>query len=177
MGIIVDNNITYSYAGRVQVYNNISYNNGGPGISVYHSQHVDIFNNTTYKNDLSATEPAPFQAHTGGGEITLLNSNDARVLNNITYGSSSVPMIRTGTTSVTNLVWDYNILFNGIGAAPLGAHDLVLNPLFVSSPPFNFHLQKGSPAIGSGTSILAPRYDFAGSPRPGGNMDRGAYRK
>lgn len=117
MGIIIDNNITYSYTGRVQVYNNISYNNGGPGISVYHSQHVDIFNNTTYENDISATMSAPFQAHTAGGEITLLNANDARVLNNISYGSASVPMIRTGLTTVTGLVWDYNILFNGIGAA------------------------------------------------------------
>ena len=175
-GIIVDNNKSSKYSGRIQIYNNITYNNGGAGIFVGGSQHVDIFNNTTYKNNMSATEPAPFTAHTSGGEIALSNSTDVRVLNNINYGSSSVPMIYTGISSNTGLLWDYNILFNGIGAAPRGAHDLALNPLFVPSPPFNFHLQTGSPAIGSGTSILVPKYDFDGNLRSTSSVDRGAYR-
>src|SRR5262249_39139566 len=68
-GIIVDNNITAGYTGRIQLYNNIIYNNGLAAISTYHSQHVDIFNNTTYENNVSATEPAPFQARATGGEI------------------------------------------------------------------------------------------------------------
>lgn len=177
MGIILDDNITYGYTGRTKIYNNIIYNNGGPAISANHSQHVDIVNNTTYKNNLSATEPAPFTEHPYGGEITLLNSSDARVLNNINYGSSSVQMFFGSLSSVPNLVWDYNILFNGIGAAPRGPHDLAVNPLFVSSPPFNFHLQPGSPAIGSGTSMLAPPYDFNGNLRLTGSVDRGAYRR
>jgi hypothetical protein len=176
-GIIVDNNITAGYTGRTQLYNNIIYNNGLAAISTYHSQHVDIFNNTTYENNVSATEPAPFQSRTTGGEITLLNATDIRVLNNINYGSASVPMTFACNSTATKLTWDYNILFNGIGAAPQGAHDLVLNPLFVSSPPFNFHLQKRSPAIGSGTSILVPQYDFDGKPRSPTNVDRGAYRR
>jgi hypothetical protein len=175
-GIIVDSNKSSGYNGRIQIYNNITYNNGGPGIAVHASQHVDIFNNTTYKNNISATEPVPFTAHTAGGEITATNSNDVRVLNNINYGNSSVPMIYAGLTSVTSLVWDYNILFNGIGAAPRGVHDLAVNPLFVPSPPFNFHLQTGSPAIGSGTSALVPKYDFDGNLRSSGSVDRGAYR-
>ena len=175
-GIIVDSNKAVSYNGRIRIYNNITYNNGGPGIGVNRSQHVDIFNNTTYKNNISATEPAPFTAHTAGGEITATQSNDIRVLNNINYGSSSVPMIYAGLTSVTSLVWDYNILFNGIGAAARGAHDLAVNPLFVPSPPFNFHLQTGSPAKGSGTSMLVPKYDFDGNLRSTSSVDRGAYR-
>jgi hypothetical protein len=122
-------------------------------------------------------EPAPFTAHTSGGEIALNGSNDVRVLNNINYGSPSVPIIYGGITSVTGLLWDYNMLFNGIGAAPLGAHDLALDPLFVPAPPFNFHLQTGSPAIGSGTAILAPKYDFDGHPRSTTKIDRGAYRR
>jgi len=175
-GIIVDSNKFSSYRGRLEIYNNLTYNNGGPGIAVTRSQHVDIFNNTTYKNNISATEPPPFTAHTSGGEITLFQSNDVRVLNNINYGSSSVPMMYPGLTSVTSLVWDYNILFNGIDSAPRGAHDLVLNPLFVPSPPFNFHLQTRSPAIGSGTSTLVPKYDFDGDLRSTSSVDRGAYR-
>ena len=35
-----------------------------------------------------------------------------------------------------------------------------------------------SPAVGSGTSNLAPTTDFAGNPRPGSNgYDRGAYQQ
>jgi hypothetical protein len=174
-GIIVDSNTNNNYSGRVSIYNNITYNNGGPGIAVTHSQHVDIYNNTTYMNNISATEPAPFTAHTNGGEIYLDQSNDVRVLNNISYGSPSVPIISLNNL-VTGLVWDYNILFNGVGAAPRGAHDLAVNPLFVPSPPFNLHLQTGSPAIGSGTSTLVPKYDLDGILRSTSSVDRGAYR-
>jgi hypothetical protein len=53
---------------------------------------------------------------------------------------------------------------------------LALNPLFVPSPPFNFHLQTGSPAIGSGTSTLVPKYDLDGNLRSTSSVDRGAYR-
>jgi hypothetical protein len=174
-GIIVDSNKAVGYNGRIRIYNNITYNNGGPGIAINKSQHVDIFNNTTYKNNISATEPAPYMAHTAGGEITATGSSDVRVINNISYGTSSVPMIYAGLTSVSSLVWDYNLLFNGVGAAPRGAHDLVVNPLFVSSPPFNFHLQTGSPAKGTGTTMLVPTYDFDGNPRSTGSVTRGAY--
>jgi hypothetical protein len=85
-------------------------------------------------------------------------------------------MIYAGLSSVTGLVWDYNILFGGSGAAPRGAHDLAVNPLFVPSPPFNFHLQTGSPARGSGTSALVPKYDFDGNLRSTSSVVRGAYR-
>ena len=47
-GIIVDSNISAGYSGRIAILNNITYNNGGPGITVSGSQHVDIYNNTTY---------------------------------------------------------------------------------------------------------------------------------
>ena len=84
-------------------------------------------------------------------------------------------MIYEGITSVTELLWDYNIMFNGVDAKPMGEHDLVLDPLFVKPMAFDFHLQAGSPAVGSGTSKLAPSEDFAGRPRPAGKVDRGAY--
>ena len=57
-------------------------------------------------------------------------------------------------------------MFNGAGAKAIGAHDLVLDPLFVEPAIFDFHLQGSSPAVGSGTSRLAPREDIAGNPRP-----------
>jgi hypothetical protein len=174
-GIIVDSNKSTGYTGRIAILNNIAYNNGGPGISVTQSQHVDIYNNTTYINNISANETGPLKANTYGGEITATGSSDVRVLNNINYGNPSVPMMYRGLASVTGLVWDYNILFNGIGATPRGAHDLVANPLFVPAPPFNFHLQAGSPAIGTGTTALAHKYDLDDNLSSPTRVDRGAY--
>ena len=49
--------------------------------------------------------------------------------------------------------------------------------MFVNPGSADFQLQAGSPAIGAGTSNLAPATDFAGNPRPtpGGGFDIGAY--
>jgi hypothetical protein len=176
-GIIVDNNIAAGYTGRVKVFNNVIYSNGNRAISTYHSQHVDVFNNTTFENTQSATEPAPFNdpGTLSGSEIGTLNANDIRVENNILYGNSAVPMYSTTADNATKFTWDYNLLYNGKGAKPIGSHDLVANPKFVTSPPFNFHLQTGSPAINTGTTTLLPTLDFDGRTRAP-NADRGAYR-
>jgi len=174
-GIVVDSNKAKGYHGRVLIYNNIAYNNGGPGILSTRSQHVDVVNNTTYHNNISASAPAPYTGHPGGGEVAISISNDARVYNNAMYGSSGVPVIYAAqTSSSTNVTWDYNLLFGGTDKAGLGAHDLLKNPMFVS-PTSNFHLQSGSPAKYSGTSTLAPKVDFDGVSRPSGSISRGAY--
>ena len=69
-------------------------------------------------NNISAKEPSPFTAHTNSGELSALQSSNVNVVNNIIYGSPNVPMTPAGLTSVTNLYWDYNIMFNGVGANP-----------------------------------------------------------
>ena len=175
-GIIVDSNKAYGYHGRVLIDNNIAYNNGGPGIEVFQSQHVDVVNNTTFKNNISAAEPAPFQAHTYGGEIAISSANDVNVLNNIMYGSAGLPVIYPAmVTSTTNLNWNYNLLFGGTETKGLGTRDLLADPLFRSADTLDFHLQDSSPAKKSGTSTLAPRDDFDGVSRPKRGVSRGAY--
>ena len=174
-GIIVDSNVDAAFGGRVRIYNNVSYNNGGPGIEVYRSQHVDVMNNTTYMNNVSASAPAPYTAHTAGGEIAISQSNDVIIANNVIYGTAGVPVIYGGITSVTKLYWDYNLMFNGDGSKAMGAHDLIVDPLFVGSASFDFHLDGSSPALGNGTPAFSPDHDIEFNPRPRGSASRGAY--
>ena len=174
-GIIVDSNKATGYHGRISIYNNIAYGNGGPGIEVLGSQHVDVFNNTTYVNNKSADEPSPYTGHASGGEILVSQSTDVNVANNILYGNPDVPLLYTGKTANTVFYWDYNLYFSGIGAKVDSAHDLVGDPLFQNGPGYDFHLLSGSPALNSGTSGFMPKDDFDGISRGTGSPSRGPY--
>jgi len=57
-GIIIDSHNIFSYAGRVLVQNNLIYNNGGSGIHTPRSHHVDIINNTAFRNSKPNAAPA-----------------------------------------------------------------------------------------------------------------------
>lgn len=82
--------------------------------------------------------------------------------------------------------WDYNVVYDvkiGDGLEPLGAHDILGNPLFQNDDleHFDGHLTRGSPAVDTGLPVgdldgRVPDLDLAGNPRPsGGAVDRGAY--
>jgi hypothetical protein len=177
-GLIIDSNNysqTGGYQGRTLIWNNIAYNNGGPGIEVFQSSHVDAINNTTYGNNTSASETGGLQAHTSGGEISVSKTTDVKVENNIMYANSNVPLVYAGQANNASFIWDFNLLFGGINTVALGSHDKVANPLFVS-PTSNFHLQSGSPAIGMGNSGFEPSPDFDSNARTVGIDDAGAYK-
>jgi len=175
-GIIIDvNQYPYNqttvtnkpYTGRTLVENNLSYNNGGSGIHAYKADYVDIINNTSYGNGTVV----------GYGEIFAGDSKDVKIINNIMYA-------RTGgkcneNTRNTNVVYDFNIYFNGTTAV-LGANDKRLNPLFVllSVDPLtaNFSINLASPAADAGTKSIYAAKDIKGVTRPlGVNVDCGAY--
>lgn len=178
-GIIVDSNIRNSpptgYSGRIEIYNNIIYNNGGWGLVDAFSQHVDIYNNTTWHNGLSVFDP---RYAATGGEIGLNKADDVRVWNNILFASTGGVVISPGFPTITNYTWDYNLMFNGItptlGTAPIGPHDIVADPQFTTwmLPPAAFKVQEGSPAFNRGSAV--PPTDFANLPRQ--RPDIGAYR-
>ncbi len=158
------------YNGRTLVVNNISFNNGGSGIHAYASEHVDIVNNTAY---LNSRFPALNYAN-----IAATESSDAYVLNNVSY-------VRAGEPTNWNyrnrrVTYDYNIYYNGLAPETMGRHDLIADPQFVnpSTDPAvaDFHVQRTSPAIDSGTAQKAPNTDYDGVLRPQGAwFDRGAY--
>jgi parallel beta-helix repeat protein len=157
------------YTGRTLVANNIVFNNGGSGIHSYMSEHVDIVNNTAYLNS---------RVLSNYGAIFANNSNDVKILNNILYAGAGKAI--NSNNSNSNVIYDYNLYFGGNKPVVVGLHDLISDPKFVNPSidpaTANFHLQQGSPAIDSGTSIATLRDDIEGNSRPkGSRYDRGAY--
>ncbi|MFI7287880.1 right-handed parallel beta-helix repeat-containing protein [Streptomyces anulatus] len=157
------------YQGRVLVANNLSYNNGGSGIHSYKSQHVDIVNNTAYKNGRSPRMESY-------ANIFAHDSTDVRLLNNIAYGR---PGQATNSKSRNvDVTYDYNIYFGGKAPEVKGPNDIVSDPKLTNpgtGAEADFRLSKGSPAIGSGTPFAAVTTDLTEAPRSGGAPDRGAY--
>ncbi|HEY6448696.1 MAG TPA: choice-of-anchor Q domain-containing protein [Acidobacteriaceae bacterium] len=184
-GIIVDTNRNSAYqasigippyTGRTLIDNNVIYGNGSAAIEAFESDHVDVVNNSTYNDVLNANV-------SGRGEMNLNEASDVNVINNIFYASAGQnPAVVCCNAS--SLLFDYNVYFNGTNKGMTsGAHDVTGNPLYVdpadaSRLDVQLSLSPGSPALGSGTSNLAPATDFLGHPRPGPDgYDRGAYQQ
>ena len=190
--IIIDSNLNSSYisggapsspyppySGRTLIANNVIYGNGSSAIEIFESAHVDIVNNSTYGNDISPAEP-------GRGEIAAGNANDVNIYNNILYSpSGEVPL--NMSSPCTACFADYNLFYGGtntITAGTLGTHNIsAKDPLYVDPADttlanVSLKLQTGSPAIGAGTTTLAPPTDIDGNPRPvtpGAPVTMGAY--
>jgi hypothetical protein len=185
-GIIVDStrNSAYQpsigldpYIGRTYIANNVIYTNGSAAIEVFESNHVDVVNNSSYQD-------VYISAVTGRGEMNVNAATDVNVLNNIFY-SSTGQNPATVCCNSTQIDLDYNIYFGGSNYAGTisGPHDLTVDPLYVDPADsnrltVNLAVAPTSPAVGSGTSNLAPTIDFLGNPRPGPQgYDRGAYQQ
>jgi hypothetical protein len=166
------------YTGRTLIANNVIYNNGSSAIEVFESDHVDVVNNSSYQN---VTNPPV----SGRGEMNLNQTSDVNVINNIFYSAAGQNPVASVPKTTSSITLNYNLYYNGTiaGDIPAGPNDLTANPLYVDpadTNPLNVLLtvSPGSPALGSGTSYLAPATDFAGNPRPGpGGYDRGAYQQ
>lgn len=167
-GIIIDDNKNTqinkeAYKGKTKVESNIVYGNGGAGIQVYSSKNVDIINNTSYNNSKNLDY----------GEIYANSSDYVNILNNICYARTNKKVNQNWNN--TNLYYNYNILYNGTIAIQ-GANDIVANPQFSNATNGNFLIKANSPALDSGTSYLAPTFDYSYVSRPqAGVVDRGAY--
>jgi hypothetical protein len=166
------------YTGRTLIANNVIYNNGSSAVEVFQSDHVDVVNNSSYQD---VTNP-PLS---GRGEMFLNQTSDVNVINNIFYSATGQNPLTSVPGTTSSIVLNYNLYYNGSisGDVPAGPNDLTGNPLYVDpadANPLNILLSvsSGSPALGSGTSYLAPSTDFLGNPRPGADgYDRGAYQQ
>jgi hypothetical protein len=150
------------YTGRTYIANNIVHENGGHAIHVFSSAHVDVVNNTTFDDLLT---DSPFLQ---GGAIDAQDCSDVNVLND-------VAVLRNGkqVDVADGGAYDFNV-WDGARAAALGAHDVVGDAGLADPANGDFAPRAGSPAIGSGTTHLAPTLDLLGHPRSATALDRGA---
>jgi len=176
-GIIIDiNQYPYNqptvtnmrYTGRTLVENNVSYNNGGSGIHAFKADHVDIVNNTAYRNGTVVGYP----------DIYAGSSTDVKIINNIMYARTG-GNCNAAPSPGTSVIYNYNIYFNG-EVPTQGPNDKIVNPSFVNATidplTANFRLSAGSPAIDAGSQTVFSLKDILGVLRPkGGGVDCGAY--
>lgn len=144
-GIIIDQNDLdhLKYTGRTLIAENVIYNNGGRGINIFQSRHVDVRNNTLFQNAFTTTLDGR------RAEVATYQSNDIVIENNILWPLDGLPpvVIEQGDASVENNIH--------VGPNPGGddANDYVTDPGFVlpSLDPdvADFRLRNDSPALGT----------------------------
>ncbi|MDZ8088133.1 MAG: choice-of-anchor D domain-containing protein [Nostoc sp. DedQUE12b] len=138
------------YTGKALITNNITYNNGGAGISVFQATNVDVINNTAYKNARVITD---------AGEIGVTYSENVRVYNNILYASDNQYANRikyaTNVTFDRNLVYNSNLFQASDNLNATGLQNLLgQDPLFVDADKKNFTLKPESVAIDGGSNAF-----------------------
>ena len=133
------------FNGYALIENNIIFENGGRGINMYHSQNVDIVNNTTWHNG---------QHDEINTELGIGKSNNVRMLNNIFVARPGAKMfLYYGSKNI-----DYNNnVFHGYEdfGAPLPENAVLLDPKLLNPAQQDFRLQAESPAIDSATTESA----------------------
>jgi hypothetical protein len=107
-----------------------------------------IQNNVMYDNNTANPTTSP--------DVDFLTDGGGHVIrNNLSYGNPSGTI---GTSDES-------------GSANNYSNNLTSNPMLTS----DYHLEAGSPAIGSGYAQYAPAYDLSGATRSPGSVDLGCY--
>jgi Protein of unknown function (DUF1565) len=169
------------------IQNNIVANNCVFGIHLWHAAtHASISNNTVLNNRGggiligSGDSPCNTTGCPGGNDYTVVRNNI--VANNgnpelkgwgIVEGGGAA-----GVTGIHN-VYSHNLSFHNASGDFAFNNRLVCancvagkDPMLTAPTSGDFHLQKGSPALGSGTRQDAPQADYDGKPR--NSVDIGA---
>jgi hypothetical protein len=110
-----------------------------------------------------------------GGRTGGLGADGITFANNIIQGGTTAVIVST-TAPYSNPVWSGNIIWNAttIGDIPAGGYSSV-DPLLGTDADGVYHLQAGSPAIGTATgAYTGVTADQDGQTRPGTGLDKGA---
>ncbi len=153
-------------------------NTGKYGNAAYVS--VDATSNMTnciFVNNNSSNNPAVFRDKSNtSNPLNIVNCtfyyNDIKNNNGATYITNCIAYDNCAITKTAGqLIVQYSDTATSWG----DTGDISSPPLFVSAPG-NFHLQKTSPCVDTGTSTGAPNVDYDGTARPvGAGYDMGAY--
>ena len=183
------------YADNNQIYQNIAYDNDGPGISLASNSGNKIFNNTTYGNNLNTSGEL-----TKLGEIRVTGQKigeaaNFSIKNNIAYATAPYAYAifvdaysYNNNPDITNNIWHapnatswflwkfhnppVGTIWNNL---PGVGTDLNVDPLFVDPDALDFRLQASSPAIDHGVNVGLIT-DLAGTALPQDTgFDIGAY--
>ena len=171
---------TDSYTLYNDIYYNVCYDNDGPGIDIYNSGYVNVYNNTCYGNmqNSYASHALPFSEYRFISNLT----DNLNVKNNIGYSTKANTYaifidseVYNNTISITNNDWfavATNWYFwNTTGGSTLATWnafrgvgtDKNSNPVFASTSDNNFHLLATSPCINAGVNVGLTA-DNAGAP-------------
>lgn len=193
-GIIIDNfynegatNVKYPH--RTLIENNLSYNNGGKGIHLFKSDHVDIFNNTVYHNNTDLQSKATWRA-----ELSLVYAKDTAWRNNIGFANPGQGVLAWNRAILIarseDMVWEHNITYDGtagnasinfsgtsVTLSDLNDNLLGVRPLLRDPLNGGFGLQENSPAIDAGSDRIVSFHDINYRTREAGNVDIGAFER
>ena len=162
---------------NIKIYNNVAYNNEEVGFVIgawgepvpkHPIKNVKVINNTFYNNGKGSW----------GGGISIENPDAENIVIRNNICSQNLLFQIQVEVSIPNLTVDHNLIdgYRGYVNEIYGDDYVEGDPKFVNPSGADFHLQKDSPAIGSGSAIDAPSDDFDGNPRPQGDgYDIGAY--
>lgn len=158
------------------VENNISFNNSGWGIQLWHSARNEILVNNTIFNNRTGGIVVGASSTTDTG--TVVNNNI--VFNNPGTDGGICEEGNTGTNTYTdNLVYQNTPTNLCLQNGDTATGTVSANPQFINytgDTTGDYHLQSTSPAINAGTTQDAPATDFDGNTRPqGSGYDVGAY--
>jgi hypothetical protein len=167
------------------ILNNISYDNAGCGINLWHAANATVVsNNLVFGNREHGISIGTNTENTDGelGDYFIVSNNIS--INNALLGIRERKGVGPHNQYLNNMVY-------GNGDAPFGdeqydwpsaagstdLHTLTQNAQFVnyrSDGSGDYHLRTTSPAIGAGTNLGAPFTDFYGRPR-GKSVDIGPF--
>jgi parallel beta-helix repeat protein len=150
------------YSGRTYIANNVVHDNGGRGIHLYRSEHIDMVNNTSWNDMLSDSD------YIRAGQIDALQCGDVNLVNNVVVNLNGKDVTFDDGNRYDHNLWD------GARVSFKGNQDIAGQARLIDPANGNFAPGTGSPALRSATATLAPADDFFGNPRPAGAIDRGA---
>lgn len=168
---IIGDGYTTAYNGRVLVVNNLCFLNGGRGVNVYESDHIDIVHNTLHLNA---------QRDNIQNEIELGRTHHTRIFNNIINVADGKQAI--GGYQSSDITINHNLIHGSQAQAdfPYGDHVVTEPPAFKRAPQrvpaggkplpmdkISFELKENSPARGAGSADYAYPTDHHGAARDG----------